>query len=82
MYDAIIVGAGPAGLSAALWLGRCGRHVLICDRGRPRTGPVRCGAAMYNLSSNRSSASERRSAPAPCTVRSSADKWARESAVE
>ena len=48
MYDATIVGAGSAGLSAALWLGRCRRHVLICDSGRPRNGPVRCGAAMYN----------------------------------
>jgi thioredoxin reductase len=32
----IIVGAGPAGLSAALILGRCRRSVLICDTGRPR----------------------------------------------
>lgn len=36
MFDVIIVGAGPAGLSAALCLGRCRRHVLICDSGRPR----------------------------------------------
>ena len=35
-YDVIIVGAGPAGLSAALMLGRCSRSVLICDTGRPR----------------------------------------------
>src|SRR6185503_3636553 len=34
--DVIIVGAGPAGLSAALVLGRCRRRVLICDSGHPR----------------------------------------------
>lgn len=36
MYDVIIIGAGPAGLSAALILGRCRRHVLICDSAKPR----------------------------------------------
>lgn len=36
MFDVIIVGAGPAGLSAALILGRCRRHVLICDTGKHR----------------------------------------------
>lgn len=35
-YDAIIIGAGPAGLSAALVLGRCRRRVLVCDQGRQR----------------------------------------------
>jgi thioredoxin reductase len=33
----VIVGAGPAGLSAALVLGRACRRVLICDSGTPRS---------------------------------------------
>lgn len=38
-YDVMIVGAGSAGLSAALVLGRCLRRVLVCDGGRPRNAP-------------------------------------------
>jgi thioredoxin reductase len=40
-WDVIIVGAGPAGLSAALILGRCLRRVLICDAGQPRNAAAR-----------------------------------------
>lgn len=35
-WDCIIVGGGPAGLSAALMLGRCRRRVLLCDVGEQR----------------------------------------------
>jgi thioredoxin reductase len=41
ILDTIIVGGGPAGLSAALVLGRCLRNVVVCDAGHPRNEPAR-----------------------------------------
>jgi thioredoxin reductase len=36
MWDCVIVGAGPAGLNAALVLGRARRSVVVLDDGQPR----------------------------------------------
>ena len=38
-YDAIVIGGGPAGLSAGLWLARYRRRVIILDSGKPRNDP-------------------------------------------
>lgn len=45
-YDVIVVGGGPAGLSAATVLGRCLRRVLVCDAGNPRNARA-CGVHAF-----------------------------------
>lgn len=40
-HQVCIIGAGPAGLNAALVLGRCGRDVIVFDSGQPRNAVSR-----------------------------------------
>ena len=42
IYDCIIIGAGPGGLQAAIYLGRYNRNVLLIDRGGGRTQHAKC----------------------------------------
>lgn len=41
VYDAVIVGGGPAGLSIASALGRVRRNALVIDSGEYRNAPTR-----------------------------------------
>ncbi|MER6502340.1 NAD(P)/FAD-dependent oxidoreductase [Streptomyces sp. NPDC001455] len=40
VHDVVVVGAGAAGLSAALLLGRARRKVVVIDAGEPRNAPA------------------------------------------
>jgi thioredoxin reductase len=52
-FDAIIVGGGPAGLSAALLLGRCRRKVCLIDSGRPRNARARAVHGVFTRDGTR-----------------------------
>jgi len=45
--DVVIVGAGAAGLSAALILGRARRNVLVLDGGAPRNAPAAAAHGLF-----------------------------------
>ncbi|MEP6584649.1 MAG: NAD(P)/FAD-dependent oxidoreductase [Ginsengibacter sp.] len=46
VFDVIIIGGGPAGLNAAIVLGRCNRKVLLFDHGKQRN---RYSHGMHNF---------------------------------
>jgi len=46
-FDVLVVGGGPAGLSAALVLGRCRRRVCVVDAGHPRNAPSRAAHGIF-----------------------------------
>ncbi|WP_329252401.1 NAD(P)/FAD-dependent oxidoreductase [Actinoallomurus sp. NBC_01490] len=46
VFDVVVVGAGAAGLNAALLLGRARRKVVVLDAGEPRNAPA---AHMYGF---------------------------------
>ena len=76
-YDVVIIGGGPAGLSAALALGRARKRVLLCD-----AGPRRNAAAkqIHNfVTRDGTPPDEFRSASAAIAHPDSATVWTRSS---
>lgn len=46
-FDVVVVGGGPAGLSAALTLGRARRRVLLCAHGPTRNAPAHAAHGVF-----------------------------------
>lgn len=46
-YDAVVVGGGPAGLNAALYLGRARRRALVVDAGKPRNAKSHASHGLF-----------------------------------
>ncbi|MEA2083646.1 MAG: FAD-dependent oxidoreductase [Thermodesulfobacteriota bacterium] len=55
IWDAIIVGAGPAGCSAAFFIARAGHEVLLLDKsGFPRDKVCGDGVSLFGLGTGES----------------------------
>jgi len=46
--DVIVIGGGPAGLTAALYLGRSRRRTLLIDAGEPRNAPASSAHGVFS----------------------------------
>jgi thioredoxin reductase len=71
LYDVVIVGGGPAGLSAAILLGRARRKVVIIDSGEPRNQRARQVNGYLGLSD-----------ASPAALRAKGEQQAREFGVQ
>lgn len=79
MYDVIVIGAGPAGLQAALTLGRMHRSALLLDSGEYRNGTV---LHMHNVAANDGTAPAEFRASARAQLAEYADIEVRDARVE
>ena len=71
-WDAIVIGGGPAGLSAALMLGRSRRRVLLVDAGVQRN---RFADHMHGALGNEETSTARSPRGSPCGRRGRCSTW-------
>lgn len=48
MYEAVVVGSGPAGLNAALYLKRAGKHVIVIEKEYEGAGQITRSTCVEN----------------------------------